>query len=157
MRLLAIDPSHHQPAYCLMEDGFVIDYGKILLHPIVNWYKKSKRVDYVAIESQYLGVNVRSLMTLSFCAGELAGVAKLAGAEVILISPKQWQAKMLEISPKLRRSHIKSLSKKVASALVKYQINDPDIADAILIAHYAFNKIRRKINEANFNDKQNAK
>jgi len=141
MHILGIDPSVQDPAYCIMSDKEVINYGKILLQEMDSWARLISEADLVAIETQYVGLNPRSAIKLSFCAGMLAGVASLLGKEIMPVSPKRWQAKMLKAKAKSGREVLKHLSKEIASAIVNEKINDSDIADAILICEYARQKI----------------
>ena len=145
MDILGIDPNTKMPAYCIIDEkGKIIKYGKITLYPIKGWEWLIKRVDIVAIEGQFLGPSPHSLFKLSFCAGEISGLSKYFGKKVMIINPKTWQNKMLKVKFGAKRKEIKHISKVIASSLVNERINDSDIADAILIAEYARQKVNNE-------------
>lgn len=142
MTIVGIDPSTKMPAWCRVNGKGEIRYGKSTLEPLEQWIDLFRGADLVVIEGQYLGINTRSLISLSYAVGEIMACAKLAGVEEIeIIPPGMWQEAMLR-ARRIKRQERKSLSKKVASALIGESIEDSDIADAILLTLYA--KIRDK-------------
>lgn len=136
MRVIGIDPSISKPAYCILQNGNVFTFGKPNKPNMMFWYKLADRVDYIFLEDQYLGYNYQSSKKLTFSAGELSGVFKLAGAKVILVAPANWQTAVLGISPHSKREQRKKVSRMVASDITKQGITDTDIADAVCIAYY---------------------
>lgn len=140
--ILGIDTSTKMPAYCLMNiTGAVVDCGKITLEPLTAWFEKMKDAGTVAIEGQYVGLNKHAALKLSFCSGQLVAVAKLAGKNPIIVSPKQWQPNMLKISIRQPREVIKRLSKAYAGVILGEKVKDDDIADAVMIAEFARQKV----------------
>lgn len=135
MRVVGIDPSVSASAYCIYNDNKLFAYGKSK-EGILFWHRLAKKADYVFIEDQYLGYNYQSSKKLTFSAGELSGVFKLAGAEVILVAPANWQTAVLGVSPHTKREQRKKVSRMVASDITKQTITDTDIADAICIAYW---------------------
>ena len=136
--IIGIDPSSKMPAYAKIDDGKIVDYGKIPLRPLQNWLEIFSGVSAVFIEDQYNGINYRSAKLVTFAAGELSACAELSGCEVRKVAPKRWQSKILRMGGHARRNDLKRQSKQVASAIVGHKIKDPDIADAICIAIYGW-------------------
>ena len=136
MRVVGIDPSTHIPAYCILQNKKIFTFGKPDKPDMMFWYKLAGKIDYIFLEDQYLGYNYQSSKKLTFSAGELSGVFKLAGAEVILVAPANWQTAILGISPHTKREQRKKVSRMVASDITQQTITDTDIADAICIAYW---------------------
>jgi len=135
--VLGIDPSTKRPAFCKADINLkAVEYSKPKKADISFWYKLARSVRYVFIEDQYLGYNYQSSKTLTFSAGELSGVFKLAGAEVILVPPSTWQAAVLGVNQHTKREQRKRISMTVASDITGHKIKDADIADAVCIAYY---------------------
>jgi Holliday junction resolvasome RuvABC endonuclease subunit len=141
MTIVGVDPGTKMPAYCIMSEGGEIKrYGKFTLEPLERWQEIFREADIVAVEGQFLGINVHTAIKLSFSAGMLAGAARLAGAVVEVVPPRVWQARMLRCHKNTRRKVLKALSREIASAVAGKKIADGDIADAVLICEYVRQK-----------------
>ena len=136
MLIVGIDPSTKMPAWAKATEKKVFSWGKLTLYPLDKWQKLIKGADLLAIESQYLGKSVSSLIKLAWATGELMACAKLLGVEVKVVPPSVWQRAMLKLRHDYKRRVNKRLSKATASALVGQKISDDNIADAILITEY---------------------
>jgi Holliday junction resolvasome RuvABC endonuclease subunit len=141
MIILGVDPSTERPAFSKIKVDRagrvrILKYGKPDKLTMGVWLSLSMDADYVYLEDQYLGTNYASSKKLTFSAGELSGVAKLANAKVRLVPPSTWQSIMLGVARQAKREERKKISKVVASDIVKKQITDADIADAICIGYY---------------------
>ena len=149
MIIIGIDPSTKRPAYskfAINKAGKfkVMEYAKPEETAMSFWFYLVTGADYVYIENQYLGRNYASAQKLTFSAGELSGIAKLANATVNLVSPSTWQSIVLGIKPRAKREERKKMSKLAASDIVKIGITDDDVADAICIGYYGAKMIGNK-------------
>ena len=149
MIILGVDPSTERPAFSKIKVDRagrvrILRYGKPERLTMGVWLSLSLDADYLYLEDQYLGTNYVSTKKLTFSAGELSGVAKLANAKVRLVPPSTWQSVVLGVARQAKRDERKRISKLVASDIVKNKIIDPDIADAICIGYYGAKMIQQE-------------
>jgi len=139
MKVIAIDPSSRMPAYSLWQDGKLISYGQMPYErfkkqSMHNWYELFETVDAMIVERQYLGINVKSLISLTKSVGALEALAVMSDTTIKEIAATTWQSKLL--GGRLRRAQLKRLSKERASDVAGERIVSDDIADAILIGEF---------------------
>lgn len=153
--ILGIDPDLKMPAYCFMDSvGQVLKCGKITLEPLGGWAKIMIQAEAVGIEGQYAGARKNAGLKLSFCCGELAAVAKLMNKEPLIVSPKQWQARLLKVRITEKRAVIKRLSKAFAESILGEKLKDQDIADAVMVAEFTRQKFLNGLHGADQTDTQ---
>jgi len=139
MKVISVDPSSKLPAYAIWQDGRLINYGQMPYErykktSIWNWYNLFKDKPLLIIEKQYLGINARSLITLTKSVGALEALAVMSDTTIKEIAATTWQSKLL--GGRLRRAQLKRLSKERASDVAGERIVSDDIADAILIGEF---------------------
>jgi len=139
MKVISVDPSSKLPAYALWENGKLTYYGQMPFQrysktSMWNWYSLFKDVAVLIIERQYMGINAKSLITLSKSVGAIEALAVMSDTEIKEIMATTWQSKLL--GGRLKRPQLKRLSKERASELVGERIVSDDIADAILIGEF---------------------
>lgn len=90
----------------------------------------------VSVEGQFFRFNPKMAMTLVEVRALIQGMilGRFPSVKVITVSPRTWQAKILNAS-KMKSEQIKQLSIKYASDLVKKKVTE-DEADSICILKY---------------------
>lgn len=158
MIILAIDPSISSSGYCVITDKKeILKYGKVatnkkdfkseddrinhicnIFDNIVNKYK----VNEVVMESQFVGNNVKTGMTLKKLTGALARTFKDL-TPVSYVMPSAWRKALLQSSKPVKKedvfkwveANIEGLGKVVSKGVNKTD----DVAESISIAHAYIN------------------
>ena len=141
MQIVGVDPSTKLPAYCILSVNkagsvHIIEYSKPAKFIMPIWYKIAVGADMLFIEGQYMFKNYQSVKKLTFSAGEISGIFKLAGAHVEIVPPSTWQVMILGCKRTAKRDERKRMSCIAASDITKHKITDADIADAVCIAYW---------------------
>lgn len=101
------------------------------------------RAEKIYIEDQYFQNNPKVLKLLSRCVGEIIGICKMLGIDYELVSPATWQSRAGLIygeKPEHLTTHYWKLDKinhlkAYASLIVDSEVEDEDIAAAVLIGY----------------------
>jgi len=143
--ILGIDPGNHSGWAVLDDHDRLLEHGELRFdlkrQPCPSLIVKTLSWRYTftmaCIESQYLGENPRSCITLAQTAGRW--IEACAAAEipiVVLVDPSTWQHAELSIRGKARRKQRKAASISKCLGLWKIELVD-HCADAALIARWA--------------------
>ncbi len=119
-RVLGIDASTNSVAFCLMDNGVPIKWGKVELagsniyekiydakvkiHAMLNQLSS----DYIAIEGAILVKSADAVIKLSYVYGVVIAELMASGSSVITVSPSSWQAHIGNKNPtKMEKDRLK--------------------------------------------------
>lgn len=143
--VIGIDPAASKPnAMAMIHNGKCIYYGNVDpdIKVIIGYFTRHSP-DMVAIEGQYFGKNVKTLIQLAESRGRLVAACEYCGIPHKIIQPAQWLAS-IKIDPNMKAGPARDVwVKNVARALIKCPIEDDfnvDHAAAVHIGFYAFNR-----------------
>lgn len=104
-RFMTIDASTHSLAFAIVENGSIVEHGKLLysgdnldekLNDIAHKtyiFMKEKKIQYVVIEDTVYINSTQTVTVLSKCQGALLAAAYLAGVKhTYKVSPISWQS-----------------------------------------------------------------
>ncbi len=142
--ILSCDPGTKMCAFALYKNKDLVAVYKIksTFDSLKEFFSSLSLNEYVlAIEDQYLNLNVKTLKSLVEIRATVLTLARMYNAvNCIVIPPQRWQTVMLGVNIKSKREQRKAVSCMVASSIAKQQIKDNDIADAICIGDYVNRK-----------------
>lgn len=132
MRVLGVDPSTAKPLGVALLNGesTVVEYSG--LSALEEFYKLlvDKKPDLVVIEDQYLSFNFKTAKKLAWCAGQIMGMALVAGIPYKIINVAHWKSvmKCVPKDKKDKKAHVRKCQE-----IFNCEYQD-DVASAILIA-----------------------
>jgi Holliday junction resolvasome RuvABC endonuclease subunit len=102
-RVVGIDASTNSVAFCVMDNGIPVRYGKIELNGQdiyekiydaknkVRAFKQELNADYIAVEGAILVRSPDAVIKLSYVYGVVIAELMEFGAKVVTVSPSSWQ------------------------------------------------------------------
>lgn len=143
--ILGIDPGLHSGWAVLDDHDHLLEHGELRFDlkrqpcpsVIVKTLSERYNLHMACIESQYLGENPRSCISLAQNAGRWVEACAAAGIPVVaLVEPSTWQHAELSIRGRTRREQRKAASISKCRGLWHIDLVD-HCADAALIARWA--------------------
>lgn len=153
MRVIGVDPGVNGAIALLSDDGLVVDsFPKLKAKARgyeINWAELCDMIDfkYGGVDHAFIeqvgampGQGVSSMFKFGYAAGGIRGALQQAGAQIHLVTPTKWKAKV-GLTRDKDYSRTKAIELFPANHADFKLKKDADKAEAALIAWYGYNEL----------------